>query len=327
MDFHRLRVFRAAAASKSFTRASEDLHLSQSTVSLHIQRLEQDLGSPLFLRVGRRVVLSEAGQILLDYSDRIFRDIKNAEMAVREFSALRRGSVRLGTGATTLIYRLPSTLSKYRARFPDIELIITTGTTDFLVKETQAERLDLSLIMLPLAEQGFRLTQLGSEELAVIVSEHSFSDRQTISTFELEGLPLILFPKQTAMQNLIDRYLARLGVVPRIIMEMENIESIKSLVSAGLGASVLPCCALDGGRTRARPLRAVRVDGAPLFRDLALISLDAAVLPRPIVELARLIEEDLTSSSQLSTRSRSQAKMPSRITGKRPIAKRRSGRT
>jgi DNA-binding transcriptional LysR family regulator len=292
MDFHRLRVFRAAANSKSFTKASEDLHLSQSTVSLHIQQLEQDLGCPLFLRVGRRVVLSEAGYLLLEYSERIFRDIKNAEMAVREFSALRRGSIRLGSGATTLIYRLPKTLSEYHNRFPDIELIIATGTTDFLIQEIKSERLDLSVIMLPVTEAGFRVTSLGSEEMVIVVPDEFLPGKTTVSPADLQTLPFILFPKQTAMQNLIDCHLAALGVVPRITMELEDIESVKSLVSAGLGASIFPLCALDSG-TRRRGLRAVRIADAPLYRNIGLMSLETAILPRPIRELATLIERDL----------------------------------
>ena len=107
MDLHQLRVFQAAIKSGGFTRAGEQLHLSQSTVSQHIKVLEEELGCPLFLRVGKRVLVTEAGNVLLQYAERIFRDLKNAEMAVREMNALKRGTVRLGVGPTTLTYRLP----------------------------------------------------------------------------------------------------------------------------------------------------------------------------------------------------------------------------
>src|SRR5271154_694265 len=111
MDLHQLRVFGAAVKSGGFTRAGEELHLSQSTVSQHIKLLEDELGCPLFLRVGKRVLVTEAGQVLFQYAERIFRDVKNAEMALREIGALKRGTVRLGVGPTTLTYRLPHTLS------------------------------------------------------------------------------------------------------------------------------------------------------------------------------------------------------------------------
>ena len=110
------------------------MHLSQSTVSQHIKQLEEELGCPLFLRVGKRVVVTEAGNVLLQYAERIFRDLKNAEMAVREMNAMKRGTVRLGVGPTTLTYRLPHVLGDYKRRFPDIELIVLAGTTEFLLE-------------------------------------------------------------------------------------------------------------------------------------------------------------------------------------------------
>ena len=118
MDLHQLRVFQAAINSGGFTRAGEQLHLSQSTVSQHIKLLEEELGCSLFLRVGKRVLVTEAGKTLLQYAERIFRDVKNAEMAVREMNALKRGTVRLGIGATTLTYRLPPILRDYIRRLP-----------------------------------------------------------------------------------------------------------------------------------------------------------------------------------------------------------------
>jgi LysR family cyn operon transcriptional activator len=103
MDLHQLRVFHAAVKGGGFTRAGEELHLSQSTVSQHIKLLEHELGSPLFLRVGKRVQVTEAGKVLLPYAERIFRDLKNAEMAVREINVLKRGTVRLGVGPTSRV--------------------------------------------------------------------------------------------------------------------------------------------------------------------------------------------------------------------------------
>ena len=107
MDFQQLRVFRTAANSASFTRASEVLDLSQSTVSQHIKQLEGELGCSLFIRAGKKVYLSEAGKMLKVYADRIFTEVKNAELSVRELTEIKRGTVRLGVGASTLTYRLP----------------------------------------------------------------------------------------------------------------------------------------------------------------------------------------------------------------------------
>src|SRR5450755_1237838 len=119
MDLHQLRVFRSAALHNSFTRASAELHLSQSTVSLHIKHLEAHLGCPLFLRVGRRAVLSSAGEALLAHVEKIFRDIRTAEMDLQETNTLQRGAIRLETVPSVFEYRLPPVLGTFSRRFPN----------------------------------------------------------------------------------------------------------------------------------------------------------------------------------------------------------------
>jgi len=286
MDFHQLRVFRAAATYGGFTRASEQLHLSQSTVSQHIKQLEAELGCPLFLRVGKRVLVSEAGNVLLQYADRIFRDLTNAEMAVREMSALKRGTVRLGVGATTLTYRLPRILGEYNRRFPQIELVVVTGTTEFLLESVRGHQVDLAIVMLPREETGMRITPLGTEELVIVLNHnHPLARKSILMPEDLRKLRFILYEKKTKMQNLIDSYFQTLGFAPKAAMEVESIEAMKSLVRAGLGASVLPLCAVSDKALAAR-LRVLRVKGAPLLRHLGLAMLDTAMQPRAIKELA-----------------------------------------
>jgi DNA-binding transcriptional LysR family regulator len=289
MDLHQLRVFQAAAKSKGFTRASEQLHLSQSTVSQHIKQLEDELGCPLFLRVGKRVMVTEAGNLLLQYTEKIFHDMKNAEMALREISALKRGAVRLGVGATTLTYRLPHVLGEYNRRFPDIELIVQTGTTEFLLENVKAQRVDIAIVMSPSPQPGLHIRPLGDEELVFVLNrEHPLARRRALAPTDLSSLRFILFEKQTAMQNLIDQYFESLGVAPRITMEVESIEAIKSLVRAGLGASVLPLCAV-GDPSLASHLTVMRVKDMPLMRQLGLAALDSVILPNTIRELGGML--------------------------------------
>src|SRR5262245_39997014 len=119
MDLHQLRVFHSAVSAGSFTHASRELRLSQSTVSQHIKRLEEELACPLFMRGGERVLLTEAGHLLRRHCEKIFQDVKNAEMSLSELSGMQHGKVRLGTGATTLIYQLPPVLESYQALFPN----------------------------------------------------------------------------------------------------------------------------------------------------------------------------------------------------------------
>ena len=262
MDFDQLRVFQAAVKSGGFTRA-EELHLSQSTVSQHIKLMEEELGGPLFMRVGKRVLVTEAGSVLLQYTEQILRDLRNAEMAIREINSLRRGTVRLGVGPTTLIYRLPRVLRDCKRRFPDIDLIVLAGTTEFY------------------------------EELVLVLNRgHPLARQRTLGPSDLAGLRFILYEKNTAMQDLIDRFFESLGVTPRIDMEVENNEAIKSLIRVGLGASILPLCAV-AKEPPDSPLRILRVKGKPLIRELRLASAGAEILPNAILELSSALKTEL----------------------------------
>jgi LysR family transcriptional activator of glutamate synthase operon len=293
MDLHQLRVFQAAVKSGGFTRAGDELHLSQSTVSQHIKLLEEELDCPLFMRVGKRVLVTEAGSVLLQYAEKIFRDLKNAEMAIRELNALQRGTVRLGVGPTTLVYRLPHILRDYKRRFPDIELIVLAGTTEFLLGSLKAQHLDLAIIMPSGPQPGLTITPLGQEEMVIVLNrEHPLARRRTLEPGALATLRFILYEKNTAMQNLIDRFFESLGVTPTISMEVENNEAIKSLVRVGLGASILPLCALSNEPADG-PLRILRVKGKPLMRELGLACADTEILPNAIRELAAALRTAL----------------------------------
>lgn len=293
MDLHHLRVFQAAARNGGFTRACEELHLSQSTVSQHIKQLETELGCPLFLRAGKRVLVTEAGSLLLQYCERIFHDVENAAMAIRELGSLLRGTVRLGVGATTLIHRLPRVLGDYKRRFPQIDLVVETGTTEYLLQAVRSHRLDLAIVMSPAPVTGLNIRLLGREELVVVVNRHHpLARRAAIEPRDLADLRFILYSRNTAMQNLIDAYFDALGFRPPIAMEMENIEAMKSVARAGLGACVLPLCAV-ADRTQSAHLRVLRVKGHPLFRQLGLATLDAGMQPTAMRELAARLEAAL----------------------------------
>jgi len=302
MDLQQLRVFQSAVKTGGFTRAGEALHLSQSTVSQHIKQLEESLGCPLFLRVGKRVVVSEAGKVLMQYAERIFRDLKNAEMAVRELGASKRGTVRFGVGPTTLTYRLPHVLADYKRRFPEIELIVLAGTTEFLLQAMKSQTVDLAVVMNNAVQvPGLAVTPLGREELVVVLNrDHPLGRKSALDPADLASLRFILYERNTAMQRLIDNYFQLLGISPKIIMEVENNEAIKSLVGAGLGASILPVCAVPQQSTH---LRILRIKGMPLTRELALVSMDTEILPNAIHDLAAALVDALASPSAEPMRS------------------------
>jgi len=193
MDIHHLKVFRAAARASSFTVAGQEVFLSQSTVSLHIKQLEDELGCALFVRSRKRVSLSDAGRALLPYVDRIFAELKNGELAAREFSTSRRGTIRLGTGATQLTYLLPRVLTEFRRRFPLIEVLVTTEVTEVVLQQLLAQTVDLGIIMSPAeALKSVDALPLCQDELVIILSaEHPLANKSVLAAQDLSDLPFI----------------------------------------------------------------------------------------------------------------------------------------
>lgn len=289
MDLHRLRVFQAAGRSLSFTSAGRELSLSQSTVSLHIKQLEEELGCPLFIRSSRQVALSEAGAVLLTYADRIFSEIGHAELAVREFATTQRGTIRLGVGATTLTYLLPKVLQSYRKKYPQIEIVVTTAVTEVLLQRLMENQLDLAVVMSPSeALLSVETMPLVEEELVIVLPEgHALSAKPVLTMRDLDGLAFLSHVRGTAMHTVQQTLFDTMGVQPHIAMELENMESMKALVAAGVGAALLPRCCVAEGYDAGLAVRSVR--GISMTRSLLLASTDWRAHPPATRRLARRI--------------------------------------
>ena len=217
MDLHQLKVFQTAVKAGGFTLASRKLHLSQSTISQHIKQLEEELGCQLFLRVGKQVLPTQAGQLLREHCERIFQDVKNAEMSIQELTGLRKGKVRFGTGATTLIYQLPPVLEAYQALYPEVELIVVSDISEVIRQEVQAHRLDLGLVMLPVTETNLQVEPLFAEELQIALpARHPLAQKRSLRVSDLSQLRFILYERKTVMRQLIDSFFAELGVQPQV---------------------------------------------------------------------------------------------------------------
>jgi DNA-binding transcriptional LysR family regulator len=297
MDIQQLRVFRAAAKSGGFTRASEQLHLSQSAVSLHIKQLERGLGTELFLRVGKRVYLNQSGRTLLEYVERIFHEMRNAEMAVSQVNNLERGIVRLGVGATTLTYLMPRILSGYIRKYPKVELIVTTGLSENLAHGVHAQSIDLAIVMEPLPTNlSIEILPILQEELVCVLnSQNPLATKEALLPKDLDGIRLIGFLRDSAMRTLVDRYFADMKSQPNLTMELENIEAIKALVRSGLGIAVLPESSVRG--SQGTKLKALRVKGFPMSRQLGLALPKTPTIPLATLKLAARIARDIAGKT------------------------------
>lgn len=299
-DLHHLRVFQAVAATGSFTEAGRSLFLSQSTISLHVKQLEGELGCVLFIRGSRRVSLSPAGKVLLAYAERVLAEMKNAELAVREYSTTQRGTIRFGVGATTLIYMLPQVLRDYREKYAQIEIQVSTATTEVLLQGLLDQTLDLAIVMSPSAALAqVETVPLVRERLVVVLPEASpLSAKPALLPRDLDGMPFISHLPGTAMRTVQQNYFDQMGINPRSAMEMENMEAIKSVVRAGMGVALLPDCCVAG--SAGKGLTGKRVRGFSMYRELLLACLHWEAQPPATRRLAQRIQRSCSGSNAVS---------------------------
>jgi len=295
MDLHQLHVFRSAALNGSFTTASEELHISQSTVSLHVKNLEDELGCQLFFRAGRHVGLSPAGKLLLEHAEKILEAVQTSKTAVGELN-MQPGPIRLGAIESALENRLPSALKEFSRQFHQVKLLIMAGETELLINLMKAQKLDLAVITLPVLQSGLKTISLGREELVLVIPGNDpLTRRGQPSAADLAGLSFILYEKQTSIRSLVDDWFRDLGIVPRVVMEMGSLASMKAMVRIGLGASVLPACALSDDPAK-DGLHKVPFPEKPLYRELGLALHDTDYLPGATRELTVLLSKALANS-------------------------------
>src|SRR5215472_2867385 len=172
INFRQLEVFRAVAETRSFTRASHRLFVSQSTVSEHIRELEEALNIRLFERNRRTVALSAAGEKLLEYGSRVFLDLEQAEAATRSVRDPYCGKFAFGCASTTLLYQLPPVLAEYASKYPQVEVTISSGTIQEVASQMWSGALDLALVVLPLSSPEFKKLVLFEESFVAVLPAH-----------------------------------------------------------------------------------------------------------------------------------------------------------
>lgn len=265
-----LRTLRAVGALGSFSRAAEQLHLSQPAVSVHVAHLERAAAQRLVERVGKRAFLTPAGEVLARHAERAFGELEAARQALARLRGAVAGRLRLGTGATASIYLLPPLLGRLRRRHPGLETTVVTGNTGDIVAAVIDSRLDIGLVTLPVARRELTATPLVRDRLVAIApAEPPWRRRGPVTPAELARQPLILYERGGATRGVIDRWFRAGRATPRVAMELGSVEAIKKLVSAGLGLSVTSELAVRA-EVAAGQLAALRL-APPLTRQLGLV--------------------------------------------------------
>jgi DNA-binding transcriptional LysR family regulator len=289
MDLRQLEVLRAIAETGSFTAAGRRLHLSQSAVSRHILMLEDEFKEPLFLRSGRRIQITPAGETLLQLSHRVFADIKETTSSILDTQKTLTGTLRLIGGMTVCLYVFPQLIKEFQQRYPGVEVRVSTGSTARLVRQLRSGVADLGLLTLPLEDPALATTPAISEELLLITpAGHRLTRAKQVKASELVRQPFILFESGSNTRRVIDEFFIKEQIQPRVVSETENVEIIKSMVAAGLGISIVPYQAI-ATEVREKSLACARVAGQRLVRETGWVYLRTDRVPRILREMMELL--------------------------------------
>ncbi len=241
MDSADLRVFEAVARTGGIGRAAQELHTVQSNVTTRIRLLEQELGTPLFVRHSRGVSLTPAGRRLLPYAERLRDLLAQARRAVAD-DGTPQGPLLLGSLETAAALRLPRILADFAQAHPAVDLSLTTGTTAELVDQVLQSRLDGALVVGPVHHPELTETAVFHEEM-VLVTPRDIAGWDDLP--RRPGLKIVVFRAGCSYRAQLEAVLAERGVVGVRRIEFGTLEGILGCVAAGIGVTMLPRGVID----------------------------------------------------------------------------------
>ena len=291
-NYHQLWIFRAVARHGSFSRAAEELLISQPAVSAQVKELERTYGTPLFYQSGRRIHLTEAGQTLYHYAERAFALVQEAERALEGLKGLEQGHLIIAASTTPGIYLVPSLLGEYHQRYSGIQLTLEVGSTD----ETQSRLLNnhakVGFVGRELLNESLLCQPFKPDRLMVVAPPgHPLARMEKVGLDEILREPFIMREPGSATRALTERELKELGVSLQVAMELGSPEAVKQAVAAGLGLAIVSEHSVSWEVAAGR-LAVLKVGGLTLQRQLYLAYLKDKPMSPAARAFLELVEEE-----------------------------------
>ncbi len=292
MEIRQLKAFLAIAEAKTFTAGARRVNVTQAAISMQIRQLEDEVGLPLFTRTPRRVILTEAGEYLLERARKILREHDSAIAEIAEVAGAEHGRLRIGTASGTFaMQQLPSIMQRLKEKFPNSELTVSSGTSQRLVDKMMHGEIDTAFISLPVDNSNVTCESLFSDEIVAIANpHHPLANEKFISAATLAGEKLILGERGGNTRRMIDEFFAAANVKPNITMELSRQEAVNEMVMNGLGVG------MAGAKSVAREIRDGRliswlIEGAEIKWELGLARLRGGHFSPIGKEFVRLCKE------------------------------------
>lgn len=230
-----------------FTNAAQKLGISQPTLSQQIRTLEQNIGTLLFDRVGKKVILTEAGKILFRHCLRVFDELEQAQLAIQELEGLKKGNITVGCSGN---YLLISSIISFNEKYPGIKIHVSELSTEETKRGLLDNQFDLGVVFLPVEDEQLDSIALYTESLCLLVpAGHPLAAKQHVELEQLKQLPLALLPPKFLVRQIIDRATREQGFMVSPILEMTTLDSLLELVKQNVALTILPETYLSGMRT------------------------------------------------------------------------------
>lgn len=284
MNLEHLKVFYVVAKGNSFSETAKKLHLSQPSVSLQIQQLENSLSTKLFERTTKRITLTPAGKLLYTYAEKILNLVHETQREISLLSESVHGDLNIGASLTIGGYILPYILGKYQKEYPNVNLILKLDNSDEVIEKLSNQDIHLGFIESFNINRDVQQLPFMEDELVIIAAPslfHSMIDKEEITADELFALPMIMREKGSGTRQVVEESLRKYQLNPadlNVILELENTEAIKSAVESGMGISIISKSAIKK-ELQLGVLREVFIEHVRLKRYFTLIYKEEALTP------------------------------------------------
>jgi len=270
MDIKQLQYFAEVAKQRSFTRASQVLHVSQPSISKMIKSLEEELGVVLLDRTERKLELTDAGQLVYEHAQSILQMMDDLVASLDELRNVKRGQVRMGMLPTVGSYLFPAIFAGYKKAYPQIEIRMKEYSAKLLETQVEQGDIDLGVTVLPVNPAVFAAVPLMKEDLVVIADDqHWLADRESVELSELKEESFILFTEEYAIHDVVRQACLQAGFEPNVAFMSSLWDFVGEMVAAQLGISIVPRAVAS--RMNNRRVRAVSISSPRIDWQYALI--------------------------------------------------------
>jgi LysR family transcriptional regulator, regulator for metE and metH len=260
LEIRHLRLLTTIASEGSVTRAAHQLHVTQSALSHQLRDAEERLGTRLFLRVGKKMILTPAGNYLREAAQRLLQDLSRAEEQVSNLDGCTGGVIRLSTECYTCYHWLPPLLKRFHGKFPRVEVSIDANSTHHPIEALLAGKLDVAIVSCPPKNKNLLLNPICEDELVMVLpTGHRLCASKYVRFRDLAGETILIYPPREE-STLLQKYMLPAGVEPREALEIPLTEAMIEMIASGMGVALLAQWAVapqaKAGRVCTRPLTA-----------------------------------------------------------------------